>query len=834
MSKLGKRHVPGLIILLILLGIVVPPFVNVGRYRAYIAETMSRALGRPVAFDNISLRLLPQPGFDIQNLTVGDDPAYSAEPILRSEEVTAILRMSSLWRGRLEIARLSFKYPSLNLVRRAEGDWNVESLLYRASQTPAAPTTSIRPQSRPRFPYIESTDGRINFKFGLEKKVFAFTEAKFAVWSPNESEWRVRLEAKPVRTDLPVADTGKVRAEGSLKRADVLRDTQLNLTVAVERSQLGQLTRLVWGRDRGWRGSLDLDAQLSGTPADLKFVTDASLQNFRRHDIMRGETLDLRTHCTGRISTVEQSIDGVLCQFPIEQGRLLVRGGMHGWKAQAYDVALEAQDVPMNWVTTVARHSKRDLPDDLTAAGTVTASFQLSKAQNQAPVLSGEGATENLVMRSSFLDSDVNIGKVQLASLLPPKTTRGSKEAPAPARLIVLPFAVPMGLPTPASASGWFSRDGYEFNLQGDGELARILSMARALGVGAPKFQLKGTAHLNTQIEGEWRGFVQSDTMGTMQVKNLVAEVPGVASPVRISSADVSLQQNTVTLRKLAANVDTLKATGSATFPRHCEEGQPCVSHVDVQLDEVDIDQLNHLLNPRLKRRPWYKLFGVTGERSVLSTWSATGTFSARHLTAKALSATRVALEFDLRAGMLSLKNVRADIFGGTHNGNWTADFTKDDPKYEGSGTISGVAVAQVAGLMKDTWGTGTLSGSYSLGFAGWEAPELLSSSKGTCDFQWRDGTLRHLTLDGRSGPVRFPQWNGECAWTDDGFRVSGSRMQAASGIYVISGTVQPTRNLQLEFVRGDGTAYQVTGTLEKPRVAATPVNRTTEAALNQ
>ena len=58
--------------------------------------------------------------------------------------------------------------------------------------------------------------------------------------------------------------------------------------------------------------------------------------------------------------------------------------------------------------------------------------------------------------------------------------------------------------------------------------------------------------------------------------------------------------------------------------------------------------------------------------------------------------------------------------------------------------------------------------------------------------------------------------------------------MQAASGIYVISGTVQPTRNLQLEFVRGDGTAYQVTGTLEKPRVAATPVNRTTEAALNQ
>src|SRR5512146_2488926 len=160
MPRMARRHIPGLIILVIFLGLVLPPFVNLGRYRAYIAAAMSRALERPVNFDTISLRLLPQPGFDMENFTIGDDPAYSAEPILRAEQVTAYLRISSLWRGRLELARLSLSYPSLNLVRRSDGARNVESLLSRASRTPAAPTTSIRPQSRPRFPYIEASDGR--------------------------------------------------------------------------------------------------------------------------------------------------------------------------------------------------------------------------------------------------------------------------------------------------------------------------------------------------------------------------------------------------------------------------------------------------------------------------------------------------------------------------------------------------------------------------------------------------------------------------------------------------------------------------------------------------
>lgn len=837
MSKVRSRHIPGLIILVIFLGLVVPPFINLGRYRAYIADAMSRALQRPVTFDSISLRLLPQPGFDFQNFTIGDDPAFSAEPILRADEVTAYLRISSLWRGRLELARLSLSYPSLNLVRLNEGNWNIESLLYHASKTSTAPTTALRPQSRPRFPYIEASDGRINFKYGLEKQVFALTEAKFSVWSPDENELRLRLQAKPVRTDIPVADTGLVQAEGSLRRADQLRDTQIKMDLAVERGQLGQLTRLMFGRDRGWRGSLDVAAHLTGTPADLKFATDTSVQDFRRYDITQGEVLTLSSHCTGRLSVTGKSLDDVQCNVPAGgEGKITLAGSMHGWKADTYAITLNASKVPMNWVTAIARHAKRDLPDDLSADGTVSGEFGLTKAENTAePVLTGTGSTTGLVLKSSLLDSPLTLGEIQLAAAEQPKKTSrvASKTSFAP-RLDVAPFPVPLGLAEPAVASGSFSHQGYTFSLAGEGDVANIVRLARTAGIGVPRFQLKGTATLNAQLVGEWKGFAQASATGNMDVKNLTAEVPGIAAPIKIASAGVLLQQNQVTLQNLNAGLGTLKASGTATFPRHCEDDQPCISQLDIQANEVTLDEVNRLLNPRLKKRPWYRLFGVSGEHSVLASWDADGTLVIQHLVAKSLEADKVTMKFDLHRGKLAMKDVQARVFGGTQTGDWSADFTGDQARYSGIGTVSGLAVADVAALGKDPWGSGTLDGAYDLKLSGWQASDLFATAKGSCQFQWHNGMLRHLTLYGQTNPVRFPLWAGQCQWSPEGFRVSGSKMRTVSGIYQISGTVQPTKDLQLEFVRADGTAYQVTGTLEKPHVTATPVARTAEAALHR
>ena len=145
----------------------------------------------------------------LSNFVVAEDPSYGAEPMLRAETVTAYLRLTSLWRGRLEIGTLDLDNPSLNLVRRADGHWNLSRNWSSAHRKwLRLPPRKLRPEARPRFPYVEASTGRINFKLGQVKKAFAFTDADFALWLESESQWGIRLEARPMRTDVSISDTG--------------------------------------------------------------------------------------------------------------------------------------------------------------------------------------------------------------------------------------------------------------------------------------------------------------------------------------------------------------------------------------------------------------------------------------------------------------------------------------------------------------------------------------------------------------------------------------------------------------------------------------------------
>src|SRR5215471_2829776 len=124
---------------------------GVNGLRKRIINSVSLSLGRKVDVQWVKLRVLPRPGFELVNFVVYDDPLFSAEPVLRAEEVTAALSFGSLVRGRMEIGRLSLKEPSLNLGRGTNGHWNVESLIERAAH--AQPVRAQKPlPARPVFP----------------------------------------------------------------------------------------------------------------------------------------------------------------------------------------------------------------------------------------------------------------------------------------------------------------------------------------------------------------------------------------------------------------------------------------------------------------------------------------------------------------------------------------------------------------------------------------------------------------------------------------------------------------------------------------------------------
>src|SRR5690348_10062395 len=302
MSSFKRKRVYLAIALTLALGFLLPPTINLNHFRVQFSESLSRSLGRPVTIEDVRLRLLPLPGFTFRQLRISEDYEFGAEPILQTSEEdgqrsVATLRVSSLWRGRFEIASISLTQASLNIVRSPDGQWNLERLINRAAQVPSAPTSTKQPETRTRFPYIELSDSRINFKFGAEKKPFALSDADFALWLAAENRWNVRLKATPLRTDERVTDTGSIKVSGSFDRAPEFSKTPFHLQVAWERPEVNAITRIARGHDPGWRGTVELDSELKGTPADFTSKLNVSIDEFRRYDIARNAAFNVRVSC---------------------------------------------------------------------------------------------------------------------------------------------------------------------------------------------------------------------------------------------------------------------------------------------------------------------------------------------------------------------------------------------------------------------------------------------------------------------------------------------------------------------------------------------------------
>jgi hypothetical protein len=832
MRRRTARRMVWAILLIVLLAVLVPPFVNVNRYRNRVAEAISRALGREVTVSRIELKLLPRPGIVLSNFVVAEDPNYGAEPMLRADTVTAFLRLTSLWRGRLEIGTLDLDSPSLNLVRRSDGHWNVEELVERASQVASAPTTKTRPEVRPRFPYVEASSGRINFKLGQVKKAFAFTDADFALWLESENQWGIRLEARPMRTDVDVHDSGILKLDGRFQRASSLRDTPLDFKFTFSGGPLGQLTKLIYGRDRGWRGNVRSSASLTGTPAALGVTLDARVDDFRRYDIAVGEALRLLVHCTGTYSSPDDALHDLQCQSPVGAGVIEVRGNAEGWAAGGYDLSVSAERIPAARIVAFARHAKKDLPADLTATGEFEGVFSVRKQPGGTPAWAGGGRTNLLALRSGVLKQDLQIGAIEVVVPKPnapssphPKRSVSHKAIQPPAnpelRLLVKPFPIPLGAISPATASAVFDEDHYSVNLKGEAELARLLNIAKALGVGTPGVGLAGAAQVDLDVAGTWVGFAPPVSSGNMQLHSATAELQGVSEPLLISSAAATLADREMTVTSFtAAFAKGPEISGSASFPVHCTAPESCTLHFDIRSDDASLVRLNQLVNPSYFNRPWYHLLDI-GQRheDALLRLHASGHFSSARFELGMAVANNVSATVEFDAGKLRVRDLRADVLGGRHNGTWTADFTVAPPTYSGTGSMTRVSMAQLGTLMSDNWAAGAVDAQYSLAMRGLSPASLRGSATGSADFTWSDGSLRHVVLDGRGAPLAFSNFVGKVALANGTFTLVDCKLQLGGANYAVKGTASYDRNLDFRLERAGGRSYVISGPLDKPRV---------------
>jgi hypothetical protein len=854
----SKRWVVIAAVVILLALFLVRP--GVSRLKARIANSISRAVARPVEIGSVHLRFLPQPGFDLDNLVINEDPEFGAEPMLRAPEVTAVVRLTSLARGRLDIARLELTDPSLNLVRRADGRWNWEALLERSERTPLAPTGKSKSEARPGFPYIEASSGRINFKAGQEKKPYALLNADFALWQESENTWGARLTAEPLRTDMNLSDTGRLRMNGIWQRAGSLRETPLQFSLEWDRAQLGQLTKLVSGSDKGWRGEVRLNAALSGVPAALRVTADTSIQNFHRYDISSSEGLGLTAHCDATYSSAESVMHEIFCTAPVGDGMITLRGdaGLPG--VHRVNLSLNVESVPVSAVGQLARRAKKNLPTDLVSSGSVQGNFTVKEdgAASRRAEFQGRGEIVDLHLQSVSTKVEFAPGNVPFVLTSERVSAHGLSKGksvhqldadvlPAPDELHVEygPFPVALGRPTPAQARGWVARSGYGMVVRGDGEVSHILRLANLLGLPAVKASVEGAAEMELQIAGSWAGnvsdsatdFSPPQVTGTVQLHNVRALVRGVNGPIEISSAELELLPDEVRVEKLSAQAADARWTGAMALPRGCGTPGACLVRFNLNTAEIGLSELAKGLSSQPSQRRWYQMLTSTAPAAptFLQNLKASGRVNAGRLLIHDLVASRVSASLDLERGKLKISDLRAELLGGTHRGDWQADFTADSPVYVGSGTLSGISLQQMADAMHDPWISGTAGGTYRITASGADSEAFWESAEAGLQFDLRDGTLSHISLVSDAGPLRISRWQGRARLRSGKIEIDKEKLFSPAGAFEIGGTASLGQALDFKLTRGTDVrsthagpvAYSITGTVTEPRVALTSTPET-------
>jgi AsmA family/AsmA-like C-terminal region len=822
---------------------VLPPLVNINRYQHRIADSISRSIGRQVHISSVKLRLLPLPGFEFSDFSVDEDPEFGSEPILHSDSVVAYPRLLSLWRGRLEVSRIHFDDASLNLVRAPNGAWNFASVLVQAAHIPNAPTGQRHAGSVPRFPYIEAENTRINFKQGNEKKPLSFLNSDLSISLASGDAWELHFRAQPVRTDLDLylADTGVLRIDGTLRRAAMLGEMPLKLNVQWSGVPLGQLSRLMLGSDRGWRGGLDVEGEVGGTLELAQINTRLKVAGLHRSEFTAARPLDVETSCRAAFRKKSRSLEDISCASPVGDGGLLLTGSIEEVQTlpQA-QLTLAIHRVPAAAVLTGLQEVRSGLGAGVQAAGALDGHFYYASQSGRLPLISGEMALDSLSLTPPDSSKPFLLGPVRLRC----ESQAGSVATGAPA-LLLQPVRLAMGAPVPVTVDGRFNSAGFDLHLSGATSLARLQAFKtfgwlgwfgargpRLVAAGASPAVLGGvgTATLDLAVRGKWllpvpdsdNPVASSTAEGSIGIRNAELSTPYLSQPLTIVSAQAILNPTQIAWTNASIRYGKLDAQGTLEYPAMCLSNTPCVAHYSLVLPALDLAALQSTLLGSSQGSEFLRQFLDRIDRHPVPWPDLSGTVQVGALSVGKMVVHDALGAVDISGNAIKIRSLNGHVANGTMHLTGAVDASGEQPEYQLDVQVTNAAPGTLANIFEERWGNGIANLSAQLRMSGFSAQDLAGSATGTLHWDWNKGGFAAedpLPVDAQPF-LHFDEWSGDATIADRNIKIAHSLLARGEDAIPLSGSISFDREID---IKGGSSAHSfaVTGTLQHPEVKA-------------
>ena len=823
----SKLWIPALVLTILVAAIVIPPLVSINRYKARITHAISNSIGLPVRLSAVELHLLPRPAFVISDLTVEENSAYGSEPVVHANEVTASIRLLSVFGGGLEFSRISVDEASVNLVRTSEGRWNLDTLFRTAAQSKA---NGLKAR-RQALPYLEATNSRINIKQGIEKLPYSLVNADLSFWEENPGDWRVRLKGQPARTDvsLDLGDTGIVQLEASMRRAPELKQMPVHVEMEWRDAQLGQLSRLLIGSDPGWRGDLRAEVKLDGTAESAQVTTRLRASGVHRAEFAPAVPLDFDANCGFVYHYSARSLEKLSCNSPLGDGRLLVEGNLpSGGKPQ---LSVQLDKVPAQAFLDALRTVRNQVGAGLDAAGTLSGNLRYDAAVEMAPqelaikpVRHGgrSGVAKHSAVSPGPLTGSITLDGLRLSggSLTQPIQVQKAVLQPAVAQdgkseLLEGTASLPAGAPTPLAFTVRLTASGYQVAAKGAGTPSRLRQIAQAAGLkesGALDAIAGDPITVDLAIAGPWlpppevllaenagvsaepaltdasteSGLPVDDRLaGTLTLHNANWKTDSLPTAVQISQATLHLNGGAATWDPIEFAYGPLKGTAQVTIPV-CDPEQKCVPRVNLDFPELDAADLQSALLGSQKKGTLLSSLIARLTPSSSRNWPAfEGTLKVESFLLAPVTLEGLSVGMKVSSAEVELTSVDAGLLGGQIHTSGKIE-NGDKPSYTLEGEFKQVSPAELCRVLELKC-TGTrLDGEGKLALTGFTSEDIGASAVGTLHFDWKKGSVggRIGASEGDPVPpalVRFDEWSGDAIIAKNAITLGENKLQTGA-----------------------------------------------------
>ncbi|MFZ0523738.1 MAG: AsmA family protein [Candidatus Acidiferrales bacterium] len=815
------------------------------RLQKRLTARLESVFGRSVEVGRYTFSLWGGPTLEAQSVTFSEDPRFGYEYFLRAESLTVRLRWESLFRGHLQLGTISLVRPSLNLVRNADGDWNVAEWLPKPSG-PSVANSSSQP-STIRFGRIEVDSGRINFKRASEKLPFALVNVSGYLEPDDQGRWTMNLSAVPTRAAVVVQQAGTIYVSGHVGgTSSRLRPAVLDL--AWGDAALSDVLRLARGYDFGVRGNLALLVHADTESDNWLLQIHAELRQLHRWDLaLRPDNPALNLNAKMTLYPLASGLDITDATFEAPHSRARAHAKF-SWQTPTQfqrppkeqivspdQIEITQSQVDLSDVLAWIRAFHSEVASDLALSG--SASVHAAFSVWPPRLTSAAGAVAGADFTSSRLRVPVHLGQTQfrydheIFTLLPSTVAYGASDGS-------------LRLETIAHAG---SRDFPVYHLSGNLTQVRdLVATAGVLGWNISRgWDLTGPVRCDLRWLGAKYPW-QTQPVGTIewggQPTGASLLTPFLNQPVMRISARADLKPGSHHIALTAA--DAFGAHWTGTFDRRDASTGWQFSLVADHLATSDLDRW---LNPRWRESFFDRVLPFLNSASpanaVPENLRAQGQIAVDQFTTAPLVVRH--LQGDLKIGgrHLQLSAAKAQFYGGSLDGSLDAELTAI-PSYRIHLDYSHVDLAALTSGYRtlDNAFSGSASGGLTFDFHGADRADLVSSLECRGNASVTNPQIKALNLveslrqgEFAPGASSFAGAAAEFACHDGKITVQNLALVSPGEEITGSGSVDFSRNLNLRLRAvtasddvaplspsnhlDQNDAYELTGGLQSPTI---------------